>query len=1536
MQRLETYEAALRKHHIQKNEKLILPGNFLPPSGAEAIKELICERKLKPKIDFDVIVAANDFMAFGALEFLQDKSINVQHDIPIVGFDDIEQAKALLPALTTVKQPIYEIGTTAVEMLSIAFKGKKIPLCNTFKTKFIRRQSCNCPNQGLKNKFYEIPFNNLSDTLKPFPNKYRDRILKEMISSLMTSFDKQYAKDISIQLLNTFYSDLKEKRESRFIKLFKKVITRKLVDVYNICTYHELIASMRNETLTNLSNPYDRQKAENLWHQANIILTLEESRLKDNHRRQEEKTAHALHTLSREILTSFDLNGITKAIGGTISELNLNTCYISIYEDIEKEISFISKDFSSRETVSSQDERNDDGSNTKEDSKNLNIPKNLCLIIAYNQKIKIDLKNENIKYPSLKLIPGCLLSKNKPYSLLIESLFFGKKLLGYLLVDIDSLYDTLFYETLRLQLSNALNGMIFFQRHERAEKEVKRYNEELKIVNEIGRTLSTSDIKLIAKIIYNKTSELIKMDNYFIALYDKQENKIEFPIWIYEGREIEIPSQEPSGLTSLVIKNKESILIEDWDEIESSYPVKANIITGRQRSWLGVPMLLGKEVVGVISVQNREPYAFDYYTKYLIETIASETAFVIQNVYLIKDLNNRIKELEIIAKVGEEINAKLSKDDILTTIIDKIVYQLGCNHCTIFYPIKKNGKDCLISHITKGDVEIQQTVFEINEGIAGWVYSNVESVLCDNVYKDPHFKRTREKKSKYRSMLAVPVKAGNRSIAVICADQDEYGWFTFSDKYFVEALARQAGIAIERADGLETLRNIGNQILDLENIKNIRNLLMKILNGAIELTNTTTGVIYLISDDGKSVIDSYYPLGFVHPKPRLEKREGLTRQMIETGEIISIPDIKSNPFVNPLLCKKFKSMIGIPLKIEKKVIGVLYLNDERNHEFSETEISLLKTLAGQATVALHNVNSYTRIKSLEIIAKVGEEMSVILSKDDILSAMIDKIVNQLGCSHCIIFYPIRKNEKTYLVSKLTNEDVEIQQTVFEIYEGIAGWAYSNAKSILCDNVYEDSRFKSTRERKSKDRSMLAVPVKVGDRPIAIICADQDQRGWFTESDKYFVEVLARQAGIAIERAKGLEIVQNIGNRILNLENIKNIGDLLRKILDGAIELTNTTTGVIYLISDDGKSVIDSYYPPGFVHPKPRLEKREGLTRQMIETGEIISIPDIKSNPFVNSVYRNKFYSMIGIPLKKIEKKVIGVLYLNDERKQYFTETEISLLKTLADQATIALENAGLYQKRDEDRKKIEHNLLIARMLSHRMDENIERCLKACTKLENSELLKNERRFNIMLLRNSFLNIQILIDNLLGYQKKFQGSFEIITVQELLNDIKQSIEFEIEDSKRAYGSLKNWKCEIEIIQPKQPLEIKGSRYLLLNAIENILLNAKDAMERKVFSGKITIEIYKNNNQVVIKISNDGPTISKLEIIEYIQKLFDSSYNLENIINLSSLSYQNILIESHQGLGLKLVTWVIKVIHKGEIELISKQNESPCFVINIPLN
>src|SRR4029078_1166199 len=136
---------------LTPSESLILRGNFRLSGGQEAVATLF-----SGAARCDAIVAANDWLALGALEALRGRGIRVPEDVAVVGFDDIDEASFATPPLTTVRQSPRQLGIEAVRLVLDSPRGGAAGGDVVLETSPQIRQSCGC-SRGARHGDVEPP-----------------------------------------------------------------------------------------------------------------------------------------------------------------------------------------------------------------------------------------------------------------------------------------------------------------------------------------------------------------------------------------------------------------------------------------------------------------------------------------------------------------------------------------------------------------------------------------------------------------------------------------------------------------------------------------------------------------------------------------------------------------------------------------------------------------------------------------------------------------------------------------------------------------------------------------------------------------------------------------------------------------------------------------------------------------------------------------------------------------------------------------------------------------------------------------------------------------------------------------------------------------------------------------------------------------------------------------------------------------------------------------------------------------------------------
>jgi LacI family transcriptional regulator len=140
IERLEGFKAALADHKIHIDDAYIAQGDFQESGGYSATQELLSLPNPP-----SAIFASNDLSAFGAMEAIRERGLRIPEDVSVVGFDDIPQASVTYPKLTTVHQPLVQMGRGAVTML-LEYLEHPVDAVQqvTLETRLVVRDSC-CP-----------------------------------------------------------------------------------------------------------------------------------------------------------------------------------------------------------------------------------------------------------------------------------------------------------------------------------------------------------------------------------------------------------------------------------------------------------------------------------------------------------------------------------------------------------------------------------------------------------------------------------------------------------------------------------------------------------------------------------------------------------------------------------------------------------------------------------------------------------------------------------------------------------------------------------------------------------------------------------------------------------------------------------------------------------------------------------------------------------------------------------------------------------------------------------------------------------------------------------------------------------------------------------------------------------------------------------------------------------------------------------------------------------------------------------------------
>lgn len=276
----------------------------------------------------------------------------------------------------------------------------------------------------------------------------------------------------------------------------------------------------------------------------------------------------------------------------------------------------------------------------------------------------------------------------------------------------------------------------------------------------------------------------------------------------------------------------------------------------------------------------------------------------------------------------------------------------------------------------------------------------------------------------------------------------------------------------------------------------------------------------------------------------------------------------------------------------------------------------------------------------------------------------------------------------------------------KVGSGITGMAALRGEAVLVNNVLQDPVYISSGV---KVLSELAVPLIVKGHVIGVIDVEASESSFFTEEHRSVLMLIASRVAIGVEnarlytrvarQAKQLVLLNEISREltsILNLDQLfERIGELLLRLMDYQM--------FSILLLNAKRTKLQHRFSLRFkenVQIKRDIPVGRGLVGYAAEQNLSVVVPDVTKDDRYLPL-NPETMSELCVPLV-LKGEVIGVLDLEHTRRSYFTPEHARMVKTLAAQIAISIENARLYEKIERQELRLEKDLLLARELQYRL------------------------------------------------------------------------------------------------------------------------------------------------------------------------------------------------------------------------------------------
>jgi GAF domain-containing protein len=825
------------------------------------------------------------------------------------------------------------------------------------------------------------------------------------------------------------------------------------------------------------------------------------------------------------------------------------------------------------------------------------------------------------------------------------------------------------------QLANAIENARLFEDRE-------RHIAELAIVNEIGQAVSSIlDLDLLLDTVHQQVSRLFDTTNFYVATYEEATDEW-LSLFHLEGgqRQPTARYSAEAGLTGYIIRTRQPVLLRSIDEtltFKDAHGVK--IIGELAQSWLGVPLVTADKLVGVMAIQNyQQDHVYDDHDLTLFSTIAAQVANALGGLRLLEETRRQAREMETLHEVSLELaEEQQDLETVLQTITRRAMALLDSDGGEIWLWREKEEELELALSLHMGEVPSGGRRLKPGDGLPGCAFAERRIQVVGND-RDRDSRSSGSQDAAASSALAVPMTWQMQPLGVLVVTRSSDGRPYFADEQNLAGLlASQAAAIVQNARLFEETQQrlqeltmlarlsqtLAGATLQAEQIGQI------MARQFVEVMGVPEASVSLLDPEQEGTLrtlaDLYAEEGRIREDPEPETYAladfPATARAIEKGEclVVQASDPGADAAERTYMREHGVSTLAIlPLTVKGQTIGIVELESwQSEHHYSPEELNLAMTLANQAAAALENARLF------------DEEQRA--------RALLGARVNELDCLNDI------------------GRKIDEAPPIGEFLDWVARRIPPAVQHPdLCRVAIEyEGRVYGAPDATELPVRMVQTLQADGGKVGRVVVAYVLERA-FLDEERAFLGDIARRVSGYMENRRLLEQTQEALNETAmlyrvaqSLAQITDEREMFEFVLSEYLGMLDLAQGSVLIFDEDGrnstlKALIVDGQPaePGLRIPvagNPAYEK-------LLATKDPVVINDAVHDPLlgpVRGLIKDLGYkSMLLVPIL-VGRKAAGALEADSTEALYeFTDRDVALVRAVADQLSIVMENRRLFRE----------------------------------------------------------------------------------------------------------------------------------------------------------------------------------------------------------------------------------------------------------------